>query len=331
VRAYAQIEGIEIGDLNIMTRAIVFPGQGSQFIGMGKPLAEAFAAARDVFHEVDETLKQPLSRLMWTGSEDELKLTENAQPALMAVSVAVARVLEHQGGFAWGRHASFIAGHSLGEYSALTAAGAFALSDAARLLRRRGEAMQRAVPLGVGAMAIPLGAEIDVAEAIAKEASTAKEICEVANDNAPGQIVLSGHKAAIERVTDIAKAKGVRRVLPVAVSAPFHCSLMAPAAREMEELLGGAKIAPPKVPLIANVTAEPTSDPETIRRLLVQQITGRVRWREIVLGLRGRGVTTMVEMGAGKVLAAQAKRTDAELVLVNVETPQDVEAFLRGL
>ncbi len=294
---------------------------------MGRELAQAFRAARDVFDEVDAALSQHLSKIMWGDDEAGLRLTENAQPALMAVSLAVIRVLETQCGFRWGTHAQVVAGHSLGEYSALTAAGAFSLADAARLLRRRGIAMQKAVPVGVGAMAIPLGAEIDVAQAIASEASTANELCEIANDNAPGQVVLSGHKAAIDRVSDIAKAKGVKRVLPVAVSAPFHCALMAPAAREMAEALNEAQLLPPRVPVIANVSLEWLSDPAAIRTALVAQVTGRVRWRETVLSLRPKGYSTLVEVGAGKVLTGQAKRTDAELMLVNLETPKDIEAF----
>jgi [acyl-carrier-protein] S-malonyltransferase len=314
-----------------MTRAIVFPGQGAQKLQMGKPLAEAFPAARHVFEEVDDALGQKLSAVMWGEDDEALKLTENTQPALMAVSLAVVRVLEGQGGFQWGKHAIVAAGHSLGEYSALTAAGALGLADCARLLKRRGQAMARAVAPGVGAMALAMGAEMEQAEKLAAAASAAGEICEVANDNNPGGIVLSGHKAAVERTNALCKDYGVRRMMPVAVNTPFHCSLMAPAAREMDEVLAKTAIAVPKVPVIANVNVEAVSDPDTIRRLLVAQITGRVRWRETVLSLRGRGVTEMAEVGAGKILTAAASRTDAELRLVNVETPADIDVFLKTL
>jgi [acyl-carrier-protein] S-malonyltransferase len=314
-----------------MNRAIVFPGQGSQKLGMGKPLAESFAAARAVFEEVDDALSQKLSAVMWGEDEEALKLTENTQPALMAVSLAAFRVLETEGRFQWGRHATIAAGHSLGEYSALTAAGAFSLASCARLLKRRGQAMARAVAPGVGAMALAMGAEMEQAEKLAAAASAPGEVCEVANDNNPGGIVLSGHKAAIERTAGLAKEFGVRRMLPVAVNTPFHCSLMAPAAREMEEVLAAGTIAPPLADIVANFTAQPVRDPEAIRRLLVQQITGRVRWRETVLSFQGLGVEAMVEVGAGKVLTAAASRTDPALTLHNVETPADIEAFVRTL
>jgi [acyl-carrier-protein] S-malonyltransferase len=314
-----------------MTRAIVFPGQGSQKLKMGRPLAEAFPAARHVFEEVDEALSQRLSAVMWGEDEDALKLTENTQPALMAVSLAVVRVLEGQGGFTWGQHAAVAAGHSLGEYAALTATGALSLADCARLLKRRGQAMSRAVAPGVGAMALAMGAEMDQAEKLAAAASAPGEVCEVANDNNPGGIVLSGHKAAIDRAAILAKEFGVRRMLPVAVNTPFHCSLMAPAAREMEEVLAKAQIAAPKVPVIANVDVEAKSDPDQIRRALVAQITGRVRWRETVLSLKGRGLGTLVEVGSGKVLTTAASRTDPDLKLVNIETPAEIEAFLKAL
>lgn len=312
-------------------RALVFPGQGSQAVGMGKALAESFASAREVYQEIDEALKQNLSKLMWTGPESELTLTENAQPAIMAASLAVMRVLERDGGFDLSKHATHVAGHSLGEYSALTAARALTVPDAARLLKARGRAMQRAVPVGEGAMAALLGAEIAQAEEVSKEAGSGKEVCAVANDNAPGQVVISGSKAAIERAVDIAKAKGIKRAMMLNVAAPFHCPLMAPAAREMEDVLGNATIAPPRVPVIANVTTKPVSDPETIRKLLVQQITGVVRWRETMLSMPGLGIDTMVEVGAGKVLTPMAKRTVTELALVNLDAPADVEAFLKSL
>lgn len=314
-----------------MSRAIVFPGQGSQKLQMGKPIAEAFPAARHVFEEVDDALGQKLTAVMWGEDEDALKLTENTQPALMAVSLAVFRVLESQGSFQWGKHALVSAGHSLGEYSALTAVGAFTLADCARLLKRRGQAMARAVQPGVGAMALAMGAEMEQVEKLAAAASADGEVCEVANDNNPGGIVLSGHKAAIERTNALCKDYGVRRMMPVAVNTPFHCSLMAPAAREMEEVLAKTPIAVPRAPVIANVTVEAVSDPDAIRGLLVKQITVRVRWRETVLSLKGRGVGTVVEVGAGKILTAAASRTDAELKLVNVETPSDIDAFIATL
>jgi [acyl-carrier-protein] S-malonyltransferase len=297
---------------------------------MGKALAEAFVAAREVYQEVDEALKQSLSKLMWTGPEDQLTLTENAQPAIMAASLAVFRVLEREGKFDLAKHATHVAGHSLGEYSALTAAGTFSVGDAARLLKARGRAMQRAVPVGQGAMAALLGAELDQAEEVSKEAAKS-EICAVANDNAPGQVVISGSKAAIERAVEIAKAKGIKRAMMLNVAAPFHCPLMAPAAREMEDVLGSATIVPPRVPVVANVTAKPVSDPETIRKLLVQQITAVVRWRETVLSFPSLGIDTLVEVGAGKVLTPMAKRTPVELTLLNVDTPADVEAFIKTL
>jgi [acyl-carrier-protein] S-malonyltransferase len=297
---------------------------------MGKALAEAFASAREVYQEIDEALKQGLSKLMWTGPEDQLTLTENAQPAIMAASMAVLRVLEREGKFDLAKHATHVAGHSLGEYSALTAAGAFTVGDAARLLKARGRAMQRAVPVGQGAMAALLGAELDQAEEVSKEAAKS-DVCSVANDNAPGQVVISGSKAAVERAVELAKAKGIKRAMMLNVAAPFHCPLMAPAAREMEDVLGSATIAPPRVPVIANVTTKPTSDPETIRKLLVQQITAVVRWRETVLSFPTLGIDTMVEVGAGKVLTPMAKRTPVELTLLNVDTPADVEAFIKTL
>ncbi len=314
-----------------MGRALTFPGQGSQAVGMGKPLAETFAAARELFEEIDEALKQPLSRLMWQGPEADLTLTENAQPALMAVSLAVMRVLEQDGKFDWGKHVSLVAGHSLGEYSALAAAGAFSVAEAARLLKTRGLAMQRAVPVGQGAMAALLGAEIAQAEEISKEASSGNEVCTVANDNAPGQVVISGAKAAIERAAELAKMKGVKRAMMLPVSAPFHSPLMAPAAREMEEALAKASIKPPRVPVISNISVKPESDPDTIRKLLVEQVTGRVRWRETIAGLRERGITSVVEVGAGKVLTTMAKRVDKDLPAQSIETPQEIEAFVKTL
>jgi [acyl-carrier-protein] S-malonyltransferase len=313
-----------------MTTAFVFPGQGSQAIGMGRALAEAFGAARLVFEEVDEALAQRLSRLMFEGPEADLTLTENAQPALMAVSIAALRVLETEGGWKLSDKAAFVAGHSLGEYSALAAAGAFTLRDTARLLKRRGRAMQRAMPVGEGAMAALLGLDLPVASEVAAAAAE-HEVCACANDNAPGQVVISGHKTAVERAIKLAAEKGGRRSIMLPVSAPFHCQLMAPAAREMKEALAAINLAPPSVPLLANVTAAPVSDPETIRRLLVDQVTGMVRWREGVMRLKAEGTTRLIELGAGKVLAGLAKRIDKDLDAVSVGLPADADAVLKTL
>jgi len=313
-----------------MVLAFVFPGQGSQSVGMGKALAEAFPVARHTFEEVDEALKQSLSRLMAEGPEDQLTLTENAQPALMAVSLAVVRVLENDGGIDIAARAKFVAGHSLGEYSALAAARAFTLGDTARLLKTRGQAMQKAVPVGVGAMAALLGVTLEQAQAIATEAA-AGEVCQAANDNGGDQIVLSGHAGAIERAVKIAPAHGAKRAIPLQVSAPFHCSLMQPAADAMDDALGKIDIAPPVVPLIANVTAAPVEEPDTIRRLLVEQVTGLVRWRECVLAMKQAGVDTLVELGSGKVLSGLARRIDRELTGVSVGDPQGLDAFLKTL
>jgi len=320
-----------------MTRAFLFPGQGSQAVGMGRSLAQAFVSARETFEEIDDSLSQPLSRLMWEGPEAELMLTENAQAAIMAASLAVIRVLEREAGLDLARHARLVAGHSLGEYSALCAAGAFTLSDTARLLKTRGRAMQEAVPVGEGAMSALLGADLELAEAAAKEAveaaapTEANPVCVVANDNAPGQIVISGTKAAVERAGEIAKAKGAKRAMALAVSAPFHCPLMQPAADKMREALTAITIRPPKAPLIANVTAAEVSEPEAIRRLLIEQITGRVRWRESVLAFRPLGVDTTVEAGGNKVLTGMVKRIDRDLQTVTLDTPADIEAFARTL
>jgi len=313
-----------------MTRAITFPGQGSQAVGMGKDLAAAFLAAREVFQEVDEALKQKLSALMFEGPADTLVLTENAQPALMAVSLAVIRVLEREVGFSFGRHAAYVAGHSLGEYSALAAAGALQLPDAARLLKRRGQAMQRAVPVGEGAMAALLGVELDGAKKLAEKAAQG-QVCAIANDNGAGQVVLSGSKGAIDRAIALAPEFGIKRAMALSVSAPFHSPLLEPAAREMQEALGSVTISPPKVPVIANVTVQPVSDPETIRRLLVEQVTGLVRWRETVESFKGLGVTQAVEAGAGKVLTGLAKRIDRELDALAIGTPAEIEAFGKTL
>jgi [acyl-carrier-protein] S-malonyltransferase len=297
---------------------------------MGRALAEAFPVARHLFQEVDDALKQKLAKLMFEGPESELMLTENAQPALMAMSVAVLRVLESEGRFRLGEKAAYVAGHSLGEYSALAAAGAFTVSDTAQLLKTRGQAMQKAVPVGVGAMAALLGVELDAAIEIAGEAAQG-EVCACANDNTPGQIVVSGHKAAVERAIELAKEKGGKRGMLLPVSAPFHCALMQPAADVMQEALAKVTLAPPVVPLVANVTAAEVSDPEAIRALLVQQVTAMVRWRESVLYLKAKGVETLIEVGAGKVLTGMNKRIDKEISSMAVQSPAEVEAFLKTL
>ncbi|HYG85186.1 MAG TPA: ACP S-malonyltransferase [Azospirillum sp.] len=313
-----------------MTRAFVFPGQGSQAVGMGRELAEAFEIARLTFEEVDDALDQRLSRLMFEGPEADRTLTENAQPALMSVSVAVLRVLLQQGGVDLRKHATFVAGHSLGEYSALCAAGTFSLPDTARLLKLRGRSMQKAVPVGQGAMAALLGADLEQAQAIAADAAQG-EVCAVANDNASGQVVISGATDAIDRAITLAAERGLKRSVRLPVSAPFHCPLMQPAADAMAEALAAVTANAPAVPVVANVTASAVSDPAEIRRLLVEQVTGMVRWRESVLYMKGQGVESLVELGAGKVLAGLAKRIDKEVGAVSVGTPADVEAFLKTL
>lgn len=313
-----------------MARAFVFPGQGSQAVGMGVDLAEAFTVAREVFEEVNDALGQNLSRLMRDGPIEDLTLTENAQPALMAVSLAVTRVLESEGNKPLSDMAMLVAGHSLGEYSALAAARAFTLADAARLLKKRGQAMQAAVPVGEGAMAAILGLDLDVAEAVAEEAA-GDDVCTAANDNAPGQVVLSGSAAAIDRAIVIAKEKGAKRALPLPVSAPFHCSMMQPAAEAMAEALASVDIQAPALPLVANVTASSVISPDQIRELLVQQVCGRVRWRESVLFMKDDNVDTLVELGAGKVLSGLAKRIDRDMAGIAVNNPADVETFLGSL
>jgi [acyl-carrier-protein] S-malonyltransferase len=312
-------------------RAFVFPGQGSQFIGMGKDLAEAFPVAREVFQEVDEALHQKLSQLMFAGVESDLNLTENTQPALMAVSLAVTRVLQQAAPDLFTpAKTKCVAGHSLGEYSALTAVGSFKINDTAKLLKTRGQAMQKAVPVGVGAMAAILGLEIDAVTAIAKEASTGETVT-AANDNSFGQIVVSGHKAAVEKAIALATARGAKRAILLPVSAPFHCSLMKPAADVMREALATTNVTAPSVPLVANVTAGFVTDPNKIRQLLVDQVTGMVRWRESVLYMKSQGVTELVELGAGKVLNGLTKRIDSELTGRSVGAPKDIEEFIATL
>lgn len=309
-----------------MSAAFTFPGQGSQAVGMGKALADAFPAARAVFDEVDAALGEKLSTLMWEGPIETLTLTENAQPALMAASLATLRVLEAEAGLDLARDAAFVAGHSLGEYSALAAAGAFSIADTARLLRIRGKAMQAATPVGTGAMAAILGLDFDAVAAVAAEAAQG-EVCQAANDNGGGQVVISGTKAAVERACDLAKAKGAKRALPLPVSAPFHCALMQPAADAMAEALSKVEIRQPVVPLVANVLAAPISDPAEIAKRLVEQVTGTVRWRECVAAMAAAGVTTFYEIGTGKVLTGLVKRIADGAAGIAIGTPDDVAAF----
>jgi [acyl-carrier-protein] S-malonyltransferase len=309
-----------------MSIAFVFPGQGSQAVGMGKALADNFAAARDLFAQVDDALGEKLTAVMWDGPADRLTLTENAQPALMAVSLAALRVLESEAGLTLARDAAFVAGHSLGEYSALAAAGSFSIPDTARLLRIRGKAMQAAVPVGVGAMAALLGMEFDAAAAVAAEAAQG-QVCQAANDNGGGQVVVSGDKAAVERAVEIAKGKGARRAMLLPVSAPFHCALMQPAADAMADALGKVTVQPPAVPLVANVLARAISDPAEIVSALVAQVTGTVRWRESVAAMAAAGVDSFYEVGAGKVLSGLVKRIAAGASGVAIGTPEDVAAF----
>jgi [acyl-carrier-protein] S-malonyltransferase len=309
-----------------MSVAFVFPGQGSQTVGMGKALATNFAAARQVFDEVDAALGAKLSAIMFEGPAETLTLTENAQPALMAVSLAVMRVLQAEAGLDLKRDAQFVAGHSLGEYSALAAAGAFTIADAARLLRTRGQAMQKAVPVGVGAMAALLGLDYEAAVAVAAEAAQG-QVCQAANDNGAGQIVVSGDKAAVERAVEIAKAKGAKRVMLLTVSAPFHCALMQPAADVMAHALAQVSVKPPVVPVVANVLARPISDPAEIVKALVAQVIGTVRWRECVAAMAAAGVKTFYEVGAGKVLSGLIKRIAEGASATAIGTPEDIAAF----
>jgi [acyl-carrier-protein] S-malonyltransferase len=313
-----------------MAIAFVFPGQGSQAVGMGKALADNFASARAVFEEIDAALSQKLSSLMWEGPEAELTLTENAQPALMAVSMAAMRVLELEHGITVANTAKFVAGHSLGEYSALAAAGTFSVADAARLLKIRGRAMQAATPVGTGAMAALLGLDFAIASAVAAEAAQG-DVCQAANDNSDGQVVVSGSKAAVERACEIAKAKGAKRAIILPVSAPFHCALMQPAADAMSEALANATMHAPVVPLIANVVAGPLTDPAIIRQKLVEQVTGTVRWRECVSYMTHHGVKVFVEIGAGKVLTGLAKKNAPDAIAMAAGTPDDIAVVAASL
>ena len=313
-----------------MRRAFIFPGQGSQTIGMGKALAAESAIARAVFEEVDDALDHDLSRLMFDGDIEQLTLTENAQPAIMAVSIAVLRVLQDRAGRSLPDMAQCVAGHSLGEYTALTAAGAFTLTDAARLVRQRGQAMQKAVPVGVGAMAALLGLDIDAVQEVAAEAARSG-VCAAANDNAPGQVVVSGHRRAVEGAVALATERGATRSVMLPVSAPFHSPLMSPAAEVMGEALAEIEINDPIVPVISNVTARPTSEPDTIRRLLVEQVTGSVRWRESVLHMRDEGIGEMIELGNGKILSSMVRRIDRHIKSMSIQTTEDMDVFLRKL
>ena len=309
-----------------MTIALTFPGQGSQSVGMGKAFFGQFKVAKDVFSEIDEALGQNLSTLMFEGPEDELTLTANAQPALMAVSLAALRVLEQEAGLDLKKHVAFVAGHSLGEYSALAAVGSLMLADTARLLRIRGNAMQAAVAPGVGAMAALLGLDFEIAARVAAEAAQG-EVCQAANDNGGGQVVVSGSKAAVERAMELAKAQGARRAVMLAVSAPFHCSLMQPAADAMAEALAKVSISAPIVPVVGNVSAKAGSDPAALREALVAQVTGTVRWRESVEWMAGQGVNRFIEVGSGKVLTGLVKRIAAEAEGFSVSNPDDVVSF----
>jgi len=310
-----------------MSYAFVFPGQGSQYVGMGHELAKTFPEAKAVFDEIDESLGQKLSTLMFEGSEEDLNLTENTQPALMAVSVAVINVLKKQAGLEIKDMCDYVAGHSLGEYSALTAAGALEIGDTAKLLRLRGQSMQKAVPVGVGSMAAILGLSLGEVQDIASAVSNS-EICQAANDNSTGQIVVSGHAGAVAAAVALATEKGAKRAVTLPVSAPFHCTLMAPAAQTMAQALADTDIRPPSVPVICNITAKAESDPAHIRQLLVEQITGMVRWRESVIWMKDNGVTDMIELGAGKVLCGLARRIDREINTAAIETPQQIEDFV---
>lgn len=313
-----------------MGKAFVFPGQGSQTVGMGKDWHDNFESARLVFEEVDETLRQSLSKIIFEGPDDALTLTENAQPAIMATSIAIFRTLQKEVGLDLAKAAQYVAGHSLGEYTALAASGALSLADTANLLKQRGQAMQKAVPVGEGAMAAILGLEMDDVTAVAEEAMSQGDVCAVANDNSPGQVVISGSKDAVERAAELAKEKGAKRALLLPVSAPFHCELMQPAADVMAANLQTTSIQQPVVPLIANVTAEAVTDPERIRALLVEQVTGRVRWRESVAYMKEQGVSETVEIGVGKVLTGLTRRIDRELAATCIASVDDLDAYAKA-
>jgi [acyl-carrier-protein] S-malonyltransferase len=314
-------------EIRTMSNAFIFPGQGSQEVGMGKALADAFPAAKAVFEEVDAALGEMLSVLMWEGPKEDLTLTQNTQPALMVHSMAVVRVLEADFGISVKDQAAYVAGHSLGEYSALAAAGTFSVGDAARLLRTRGEAMQKAVPVGEGAMAALLGVGLEAAQAVAVAAAEAGGVCQIANDNDPTQVVLSGSKEAVDRVAEIGKAHGVRRAVSLPVSAPFHCALMRPAADVMAEALEGVEVKAPVVPVIANVTASPETDPAAIKKNLIEQVTATVRWRECVIAMASAGVTDFFELGTGKVLSGLVRRIAKDANATPAGTPEDIESI----
>lgn len=313
-----------------MSRAFLFPGQGSQAVGMGKDLNDAFATARELFQEVDDALSQKLSKLMFDGPEADLTLTENAQPALMAVSLAVVRVAQKDFGVDLAAKGAFAAGHSLGEYSALCAMGALSVADTARLLKLRGQSMQKAVPVGTGAMAALLGAELEQAQEVVAEAAQG-EIVGCANDNGGGQVVISGQKSAVERAIEVSKTKGIKRAMLLPVSAPFHCAMMQPAADAMAEALAKAAVNAPKLPVVSNVTAKGESNPDDIKTLLVQQVTGLVRWRESMQWLKSQGVTQAAELGSGKVLAGLMKRIDKDIETVSIGLPAELEAWAKNL